>query len=68
MEDSISGLESREKQLEKMLAEPDIIGDKMRYLSLLNEYNALKEELEALMLKWEEKQEELGSAKRGLEM
>jgi hypothetical protein len=34
----------------------------------LNEYNAVKEELETLMLRWEEKQEELGSAKRDLEM
>ncbi len=68
LEDRITALESRGKELEKMLAEPDIIGDKIRYLPLLNEYNEVKEELEALMLKWEERHAELGSAKRGLEM
>jgi len=68
MEDRITALETREKDLEKMLAEPDIIGDKDRYLPLLNAYNEVKEELEALMLEWEEKQEELGSAKRDLEI
>ena len=68
LEGRITVLETREKDLEKMLAEPDIIGDKGRYLPLLNEYNEVKEELETLMLKWEEKQEELGSAKRDLEM
>ena len=68
LEGRITVLETKEKDLEKMLAEPDIIGDKGRYLTLLNEYNEVKEELETLMLKWEEKQEELGSAKRDLEM
>jgi ATP-binding cassette subfamily F protein 3 len=68
LEGRITALETREKALEKMLAEPDIIGDKRRYLPLLNEYNEVKEELEMLMLRWEKKQEELGSAKRDLEM
>ena len=68
LEGRITVLETREKDLEKMLAEPDIIGDKERYLSLLNEYNEVKEELETLMLRWEEKQEEFGSAKRDLDM
>jgi ATP-binding cassette subfamily F protein 3 len=68
LEDRITAVENREKELEKMLAEPDIIGDKIRYLPLLNEYNEVKEELEALMLKWEERHAELVSAKRGLEM
>jgi ATP-binding cassette subfamily F protein 3 len=39
LEDRITAVENREKELEKMLAEPDIIGDKIRYLPLLNEYN-----------------------------
>jgi ATP-binding cassette subfamily F protein 3 len=68
LEERINVLETREKDLEKMLAEPDIIGDKGRYLPLLNEYNQVKEELEALMLQWEEKQKELGSTKRDLKM
>ncbi|NIR14985.1 MAG: ABC-F family ATP-binding cassette domain-containing protein [Desulfobacterales bacterium] len=68
LEARITVLETREKDLEKMLAEPVIIGDKDRYLPLLNEYNEVKEELETLMLRWEEKQEALGSAKRDLEM
>ncbi len=67
IEDRITALETREKDLEKMLAEPDIIRDKDRYLPLLTAYNEVKEELQALMLEWEEKQEELGSAKRDLE-
>jgi ATP-binding cassette subfamily F protein 3 len=68
LEGRITVLETREKDLEKMLAEPDIIGDKDRYLPLLNEYNELKKELETLMLRWEETQEELASAKRDLEL
>jgi ATP-binding cassette subfamily F protein 3 len=68
LEARITVLETREKDLEKILAEPDIIGDKGRYLPLLNEYNEVKEELERLMSRWEEKHEELGSAKRDLEM
>ena len=39
-----------------------------RLRRLLNEYNEVKEELETLILKWEERHAELGSAKRDLEM
>jgi ATP-binding cassette subfamily F protein 3 len=51
-----------ENELEKILAEPDMIRDKERYLPLLNEYTAGRNELKALMEVWEVKQEELVSA------
>jgi len=68
LEERISGVEAREKELEKILAEPEIIMDKSKYLPLLNEYGELKKELEALLLKWEQKQDELVSVKRDLEL
>jgi ATP-binding cassette subfamily F protein 3 len=68
LEERIAKLESREKELEKTLAEPKVIRDKTQYLPLLNEYDEVKKGLEELMLRWEHKQKELGSAKRDLEM
>ena len=64
LEKSISELEERGKELEKTLAEPDIIRDKERYLPLLNEYTTGRNELKALMEVWEAKQEELVSAEK----
>jgi len=57
-------LEERGKELEKTLAEPDIIRDKERYLPLLNEYTEGRNELKNLMEEWEGKQEELTSAEK----
>ncbi len=68
LEERIAKLESREKELEKTLAEPQVIRDKTQYLPLLNEYGEVKKGLEELILRWEHKQTELGSAKRDLEM
>jgi ATP-binding cassette subfamily F protein 3 len=64
LEKRISELEDRGKELEKTLAAPDIIRDKERYLPLLNEYTAGRNELKTLMEEWEVKQEELTSAEK----
>ena len=68
LEERISELEDRKNELEKTLAEPEIIRDKGKYLPLLNQYNEVKQELKALILEWEHKQDEFVSAKRDLEM
>jgi ATP-binding cassette subfamily F protein 3 len=64
LEDRVGRLERREKEVEKNLADPEIFRDKERSVPLLREYNDLKNEIENLMKRWEEKQEELESAKK----
>jgi ATP-binding cassette subfamily F protein 3 len=68
LEDRISEFENREKELEKLVVDPEIIRDKSKYPSLLKEYGEVKEELETLMLRWDRKQEQLISIKRELEI
>ncbi len=67
LEGQISKLESRQKELEKTLADPDIFSDKNRSVPLLKEYNTLGKELDALLWKWEQNQGRLESAKKELE-
>jgi hypothetical protein len=68
LEDRISEFENREKELEKLVVDPEIIRDTSKYLPLLKEYGEVKEELEASMLRWDRKQEQLISIKRELEI
>ena len=63
LEENIAELEKREKELEKCLADPDLFRDKNRSVPLLNEYNSIREELDELLLKWEQTQAELESTK-----
>ena len=67
MEERINDLEKREKELGKILADPDIFRDKKRGVPLLKEYGEVKGKMEELMRRWEYKQKELESAKRGVE-
>ena len=67
MEERINDLEKREKELGKILADPDIFRDKKRGVPLLKEYGEVKGKMKELMWRWEYKQEELESAKRGVE-
>ncbi|RPI52354.1 MAG: ABC transporter ATP-binding protein, partial [Deltaproteobacteria bacterium] len=55
----IAEIEARQKELEKLLADPDIFSDKNRGVPLLNEYKALREEQDKLLLKWEQIQDKL---------
>ena len=67
-EHKIADLEEREKEIEKILADPDIFKDKKKSVPLLNEYGKIKNKLEDLMLMWEERQDQLESAKGELEL
>jgi ATP-binding cassette subfamily F protein 3 len=67
LEERINDLEKREKELGKILADPDIFRDKERGVPLLKEYGEVKGKMEELMRRWEHKQGELESAERDLE-
>jgi ATP-binding cassette subfamily F protein 3 len=66
LEERIAELEARQKELEKLLADPDIYSDKNRGVPLLSEYKALREEQDELLLKWEQSHDKLEAARREL--
>jgi len=66
LEGRIVELEARQGEMEKTLAEPDAFSDKKRGVLLLSEYKAIREELDAHLLKWEQSQERLEAIKRDL--
>jgi ATP-binding cassette subfamily F protein 3 len=66
LEQRIAGLESTQKEIEKMLADPEIFRDKDRSVPLLNEYSHVREELDQLLSDWEKRQGELESTKKEL--
>jgi ATP-binding cassette subfamily F protein 3 len=68
LEERIDAVETREKELGKMLADPDIFRDKERSLPLLNEYGDVRKKLEELMGRWEFKQKELEAIKEKLRL
>jgi len=58
--------ETREKEVEKLLADQDVFKDKNRAVPLLTEYNLLRDRAEELMDKWEKSHIELDKAKQKL--
>jgi ATP-binding cassette subfamily F protein 3 len=66
VEGRIAELEVRQKELEKLLADPDIFSDKNRGVPLLSEYKVLREEQDELLLKWEQGQDKLEITKKEL--
>jgi ATP-binding cassette subfamily F protein 3 len=66
VEGRIAELEVRQKELEKLLADPDIFSDKNRGVPLLSEYKALREEQDELLLKWEQSQDKLEITRKEL--
>jgi ATP-binding cassette subfamily F protein 3 len=66
LEKQISGIEARQKEVEKMLADPALFSDKDRSVPLLKEYNQSKQTLDKLILKWEQTENKLESAKKML--
>ena len=52
--------------MEKILVDPDLFRDKSRSVPLLNEYKAIRKELEELLFKWEQNQDKLEATKREL--
>jgi len=59
LEKRIAVFEVRQKELEKLLADPNIFGDKNRGVPLLSEYKELKKKQDELLLKWEQSQDKL---------
>ena len=68
LEEKISDLEARQGEVEKILADPNIFGDKERSVPLLTEYKDIRKELDKLLFKWEKDQDRLESAKMNLEL
>ncbi len=68
LEEKISAIEERQVEVEKILADPDIFGDKERSVPLLTEYKDIREKLDKLLFKWEKDQDRLESAKMKLEL
>jgi ATP-binding cassette, subfamily F, member 3 len=66
LEIRISELEKREKEIGLILSDPAIYHDKTRSVSLLDEYRHVKDELEENVMRWEESQNELETAKSEL--
>jgi len=66
LEGRIEGLESRKETLEKTLADPDFFSDNNRSVPLLSEYKTLREELDGLLLKWEQNLSRLETVKKEL--
>jgi ATP-binding cassette subfamily F protein 3 len=66
LEGRIAEFEVRQKELEKLLADPDIFSHKNRGVPLLSEYKALRKEHDELLLKWEQSQDKLEATRRRL--
>ena len=54
--------------MEKILADPDIFGDKERRVPLLAEYKDICTKLDQLLFKWEKEQDRLEAVKLDLEV
>jgi protein subunit release factor A len=67
LEARISEKESRQKDLENALADPDVFKDSEKSVHLINEYHDIKKELEKMILKWEQCQERLESTREKLD-
>jgi ATP-binding cassette, subfamily F, member 3 len=66
LENRISELETREKEIGILLSDPSIYHDKGKSVPLLDEYRHVKDELEESILKWEESHNELETIKSEL--
>ena len=66
LEERIAELESRQREIEKTLADPEIFKNKDKSVPLLNEYHEVRKELDSLLNKWEQGQGELESLKTNL--
>ncbi len=67
LEDRIAKMETRQKEVEQNLADPDIFRDQERSVPLLAEYKTLREKLEDSFLEWEGLQEKLERMQNSLE-
>ncbi|MBW1702368.1 MAG: ATP-binding cassette domain-containing protein [Deltaproteobacteria bacterium] len=68
LEGRIAEQESRQKDLENALADPEVFKYGEKSTPLINEYHDVKEELETLILKWEQCQDQLESTRDKLDL
>jgi ATP-binding cassette subfamily F protein 3 len=68
LEHKITELEQKEKELGVQLADPEIYKENEKFLGLLREYNASKEELGQYIEKWEKKQQEWETLQKEIEL
>jgi ATP-binding cassette subfamily F protein 3 len=67
-ETAISQLETRQKEVEELLADPKIFEDSTKSVPLLTEYKELTSKLDIQLEKWEECHDKMASAKSRLEI
>ncbi|HUU41507.1 MAG TPA: ATP-binding cassette domain-containing protein, partial [Desulfatiglandales bacterium] len=66
LEEKITNLEKRQKEVETLLSDPEVFADKNRSLSLMDEYQDVREKLKELLGRWEFQQNQLETAKKDL--
>ena len=66
LEEKISGLEAREKEISDLLADPELFKDSSRSVPLLNEYKKLKQNLDDSFSEWEKGQTRIEELKEEL--
>ncbi|MBL7213780.1 MAG: ABC-F family ATP-binding cassette domain-containing protein [Desulfobacteraceae bacterium] len=66
LERRIAEREARQEEVEKMLADPSVFSDKNKSVPLLKEYSESRRELDDLLLRWEQAENKLESAKQML--
>ena len=66
VEATIDALETRQKEVEALLADPDLFSDTARSVPLMKEYKDIRETHEDLLRRWEELQLQLEEAKAEL--
>lgn len=67
IEERIQTMEARQKELERDLADPGLFKDQSKSVPMLREYDRLKDELDDLMVDWENTQGRIESARREME-
>ncbi|MDY6854747.1 MAG: ABC-F family ATP-binding cassette domain-containing protein [Thermodesulfobacteriota bacterium] len=68
LEGRIAELESKQKEIETLLANPEIYSDSDRYVTLIGEYNSLRKILDEFLLEWEQTQTKLETTREELEV
>ncbi len=63
LEERIVKVEKRQEELEKLLADPNVLSDKNKHVPLLSAYRSIRKELDELLLKWEQSQDSLETKK-----
>lgn len=67
LEKEITRLEGKQEDLGKALADPQVFKDQERAVPLLKEYRGVKDDLDDLLLEWEQCHDELALKKKMLE-